>query len=367
VTCMSLPSYHIARKDFSEDMTSQFPWTDGFELDRDLPHVSAQAIIETLGPMISEERKDRIQSVVSSRCFGVLPVIENPYDFGNVAAVCRSADALGFGALHVIRRKDKDKYKQSTRTSGGSDKWLDIRLHNGTEECLTELKARGFHIVATCLGTDEKKAKRPDEIDWTVPTAIVFGNELEGVSETVVDMADSICEIPIDGFVESYNISVAASLIFWEARRIRTENMGKHGDLTNEEQEILRAIFYLRNKGVFKQYASALLKRQPPEWQKHRGSWLGKEFLPEEDEVEALRDSAFIRKQQAKNVTCHLWDGTTCYGEKHLYSGHKTCRFAAGHIPNRNTLDIESLKKQCTRYGKEMPSVFETTQSSVQS
>jgi len=188
---------------------------------------------------------------------------------------------------------------------------------------------------------------------------------LEGVSETVVDMADSICEIPIDGFVESYNISVAASLIFWEARRIRTENMGKHGDLTNEEQEILRAIFYLRNKGVFKQYASALLKRQPPEWQKHRGSWLGKEFLPEEDEVEALRDSAFIRKQQAKNVTCHLWDGTTCYGEKHLYSEHKTCRFAAGHIPNRNTLDIESLKKQCTRYGKEMPSVIETTQSSV--
>jgi len=61
--------------------------------------------------------------------------------------------------------------------------------------------------------------------------------------------------------------------MLWEARRVRLDKLGYHGNLTEKEIEILRAVFYLRNKGVFQQYASILLRQKPPEWQVHRGEW----------------------------------------------------------------------------------------------
>lgn len=267
--CQSLPSYHIARKSDGSGDGSRFPWRDGFEIDS-RTNVDAETILETLSPLISEERKERIDLACRQRTFDVLPIIEDPYDWGNVAAVCRSADAMGVGAVHIIRENNTDKFKQSTRTSGGADKWLDIQLFDTTRECLHRAKENGFQVVATCLG---KEAVRPGEIDWSKPTAIVFGNEMKGVSDEVVEMADGMCEIDIDGFVDSYNISVAAALMLWEARRVRLDKLGYHGNLTEKEIEILRAVFYLRNKGVFQQYASILLRQKPPEWQVHRGEW----------------------------------------------------------------------------------------------
>ena len=367
----SLPSYKIARKQFQGGETSQFPWRDGFELSKPSPssdannneecddcmdyrnEYRASMIIDVLGPLISEERKERIRKVIDQRCFQVLPVIEQPHDWGNVAAVCRSADAMGLGALHIIRDANNDAYKQSTRTSGGADKWLDIQLHtvsnaSETQTCLENLKKRGFRIVATCLGTDKKKSKPPSDIDWTHPTAVIFGNELEGIRQETVDMADDICEIPIDGFVESYNISVAASLIFWEARRIRLEKRGSHGDVSDEEKEILEAVYYLRNKGQFVSYASELLRRNPPDWQVYRGDWGGKDFVEQDEYV----DTRFQRKMEAKKMCCHLWDGEKCYGEEYLYSGERKCRFAAAHVPGKSTLNMQRFEKQCAMYGK---------------
>ena len=264
--------------------------------------------------------------------------------------MCRSADALGFGAVHIIRDKQNEKYKQSARTAGGSDKWLDIQLHDcstpaQTRAVLTDLKRRGFRIVATALGTADKISKTPTEIDWTRPTVAVFGNELEGVSPTVMDVADDYCEIPIDGFVESYNVSVAASLVFWEARRVRLEKLGKHGDLDERERDVLRAVYYLRNKGQFVSYASQLLRRSPPRWQQERNlDWGDKEM-----DMDRYVDGKYVRMLKAKNVVCHLWDGEVCLGERHLYK-ERTCRYRRAHHPGQNTLDLDKLREQARRY-----------------
>ena len=365
----SLPAYKIARKQFKDgETTSQFPWRDGFELSKpsdegrgERNEYRASMIIDTLAPLISEERRERIREVIDQRCFDILPIIERPHDWGNVAAVCRSADAMGLGAVHIIRDAHNNAYKQSTRTSGGADKWLDIQLHtvsNGfeTQQCITEFKKRGFRVVATCLGTDKKKSISPGNIDWTQPTAVVFGNELEGISPGVVEMADDICEIPIDGFVESYNISVAASLIFWEARRVRLEKRGSHGDVCDAEKEILEAVFYLRNKGQFVSYASELLKRNPPDWQLYRGDWDGKEFVDQDEYV----DTRYQRKMEAKKMCCHLWDGEKCYGEEFIYSERKKCRFAAAHVPGKSTLNMQRFEEQCALYGKNFRDIVDS-------
>jgi tRNA (guanosine-2'-O-)-methyltransferase len=375
----ALPRYKIARKEFpgSEEFSgdvqeraarlSQFPWQNAFELSRSSDSIySADQIISSLEPIISQERISRIESVIESRCFDVLPLIEHPHDWGNVSAVCRSADALGMGALHIIRDKSNEKYKQSARTSGGADKWLDIQLHDcdsksgeGTRAVLNSLRRdRGMQIVSTALGTETKRAKHPSEIDWTVPTVVVFGNELEGVSQAVLDESDEICEIPIDGFVESFNVSVAASLIFWEARRVRIEKLGRHGDLRDFEKEILKAVFYLRNKGQFVSYASQLLEREPPKWQRDRKlDWGDKSFSMDE-----YVDDKYVRKLKAKAVRCHLWDGKQCLGEKYLYKEGRPCRYARAHVPGKSTLDVEKLRAQAERYqvGHKIPELLQT-------
>ena len=367
LSAYALPRYKIARKDFDDPeydqaSSSQFPWTDAFELEKEGRLYTAAQIVESLQPIISEERINRIDKVIDSRCFDVLPLIEQPHDWGNVSAVCRSADALGFGALHIIRDKRNEKYKQSARTAGGSDKWLDIKLHDcssgeETRAVLTALKERrGFQIVATALGTPEKLSKTPAEIDWTRPTVVVFGNELEGVSQDVMDVADEYCEIPIDGFVESYNVSVAASLTFWEARRVRLEKLGRHGDLEEHEKEVLRAVFYLRNKGQFVSYASQLLRRQPPQWQQDRKlSWGDKDF-----DMDTYADKKYVRKLKAKNVVCHLWNGEVCMGEKYLYAEGRPCRYARAHEPGKSTLNLLKLREQAERYqvGHKIPELL---------
>ena len=141
----ALPHYKLGRKDFDDAVKEQsrFPWKDEFELGRDLV-VSSEDIIQTLEPLMTDERVQRIKDVAARRTFDCLPIMEHPYDLGNVAAVCRSADALGLGAVHIIRNSKDEKYKQSTRTSGGAEKWLDVQLFDSTEECIRRAKMLGY-------------------------------------------------------------------------------------------------------------------------------------------------------------------------------------------------------------------------------
>ncbi|KAL4446858.1 hypothetical protein ABPG77_008102, partial [Micractinium sp. CCAP 211/92] len=205
---------------------------------------------------------------------------------GNLAAVCRSADALGFGAVHVVRSPREERYKQSKRSAAGADKWLDVQVWDSTEECLLHAKKLGYQVVVTHLSPD---AVDIGQIDWTRPTAFVMGNEEKGVSETAVALADACAVVPMVGFVESFNISVAAALIMYEARRCREQKLGSHGDLTEREQELLRAVFFLRNKGQTREYIQHMLERPPPQWQAHRGGgdWGGKTFELRDDSLQA--------------------------------------------------------------------------------
>lgn len=84
------------------------------------------------------------------------------------------------------------------------------------------------------------------DIDWLKPTAFVLGNERAGVSDEVVDAADQCAFIEMSGFVESFNISVAAALVMYEARSQRQRKLGYHGDLPPVEAEALKASMMMR-------------------------------------------------------------------------------------------------------------------------
>ena len=83
-----------------EEETRWFPYIDQFKVKDKV--LTSSRILEMLGPFMLEERRNRIERVVLNRTYSVCPVVEGLLDLGNIAAVFRSADALGFQSVHVI-------------------------------------------------------------------------------------------------------------------------------------------------------------------------------------------------------------------------------------------------------------------------
>ena len=199
-------------------------------------------IIECLQGYISEQRLQRIDTVIQQRTNTVVTVIEGLVNSGNVNAVMRSAEGLGFQQFHII--ENNAHFKHSERTSQGADKWLSVHRWATPKDCVDMLHRNEYNVVVTHL---DDTAVPIDRIDFTKPTALVFGNEKNGASADMLARADQRCIIPMAGFVQSFNISVAAAVGLYHAYRDRLTRQGYHGDLSDEEKKELRASYYYRS------------------------------------------------------------------------------------------------------------------------
>lgn len=229
-------------------MDSRFPHADPLVVGDD--RYGVQDVLTHLAPMVSEARQARIAEVVMQRTYTVVPVVEGLYDLGNVSAVMRTAEALGFQGFHVI--ESGIEFKESPRVTQGADKWLDVENWPSAGACVAGLKRRGYRIAVTHL----EAAVPVQALDFTEPTALIFGNEAEGISEEMLALADVRCVVPMVGFVQSFNISVAAALALHQAFRDRM-GRGGHGDLSEGERAVLAAVFYVRSV----QHDAAILAR----------------------------------------------------------------------------------------------------------
>jgi tRNA (guanosine-2'-O-)-methyltransferase len=205
--------------------------------------LTPEEVIRMLAPVMTPARVERLREVVAGRTRTVAPVIEGLSNTGNVSAVLRSAEALGYQDVHVIRGQN-ERFKHSTRTSQGAERWLDLYRWDGPEACVRHLKAQGYRVVATHLSDD---AVPLAEVDFTQPTALVFGNERDGISPAMQRLADRRVVIPLAGFTESFNVSVAAAVGLYHAQQDRLRRQGHHADLSPEAQTRLRARFTLRS------------------------------------------------------------------------------------------------------------------------
>ncbi len=202
---------------------------------------TVEQIINQIGPLLTEERRLRLSEVVARRTFNFVPVFENPYDLGNISAVMRSSEAFGFLEVDLVI-PEQSRFKAANRVARGADKWLDVKAFRSAGECVKNLKDRGFQVYATHL-----EAARPiEEIDFSKPTAVVLGNEKDGVSQEMLSAVDGRFIVPMQGFTQSFNISVAAAVIFYHAWRQRSEVLGQCGDLSEEQQKQVLANYYLR-------------------------------------------------------------------------------------------------------------------------
>lgn len=167
--------------------------------------------------MVSEKRLDTIKRVVKHRQLDLTLILENIHDSHNVGAIFRSADAVGIDEVQLLYTKEKFPVLHPKVTASGG-KWVKQNQYADPKKLAGDLKGRGFKLYTTHLSAE---AVSFHDIDWTLPTAIILGNENRGVSSEMSDLADKNIHIPMFGMVESLNVSVATAVILFEACRQR--------------------------------------------------------------------------------------------------------------------------------------------------
>ncbi|MFO0585743.1 MAG: RNA methyltransferase [Anaeromyxobacter sp.] len=209
------------------------------------------------------ERKARIDEVVAGRTRTLTVVMEAFCDPQNVNAVLRTCEAFGVQTLHVIEGPMKG-FDRNKKISQNADKWLEVTRWKTTRECLEKLRADGFAIYATHLDED-KQPKELGELGFSGKVALVFGNEHRGVTDEAVSLSDATYAIPMHGFSQSLNVSVAAAISLAKAVEKRRAERGRHGDLTEAEAQALRDRYYVlavKQRSRFAKAEAALERRE---------------------------------------------------------------------------------------------------------
>jgi len=185
-------------------------------------------------------RVQRIEGVLRRRQPSLAVVLEDVHDPHNASAVLRSCDAVGVTDVHLVYvHNDRPRKAFNRTTSASAAKWVRTHLHDSIETCYAHLRSQGFRIQAAAVRADSRDIY---ELDLTAPTALVFGNERRGVTDRALDLADGTFSIPMQGMVESLNISVACAVTLYEAmRQRRAVGMYAQPQLDEAAIEALRA------------------------------------------------------------------------------------------------------------------------------
>ena len=166
---------------------------------------------------MTPERQQRLLTVLNRRQPDLTVIADKTHKPRNLAALVRNCDAVGIPKMHIVR-PDDEGYQRFRGTTKGSDRWVETVQHDNLTDALTTVRGQGMKIYAAHLSETAVDFR---DVDYTVPCAILMGNEKAGISEQAAREADQHIIIPMMGMVESFNVSTAAGIILVEAQRQR--------------------------------------------------------------------------------------------------------------------------------------------------
>jgi tRNA (guanosine-2'-O-)-methyltransferase len=209
-----------------------------------------------LAQFVSDHKKEFVDRVLSQRTRYVTVVLENIYQSQNASATLRTSECMGLQEVHII--ENTAKYHLNIRVLKGADKWLDLHRYrtkgiNNTQTCFAKLKSEGYKIFVADPAEDGVSI---EDLNVDKKVALVFGNELRGVSDYAVENADAKIRIPMYGFTESLNISVSVAICLNTImQKLRDSEIAFH--LMDEEKKRIKLEWY---KKIVKR--SDLLERE---------------------------------------------------------------------------------------------------------
>lgn len=188
-----------------------------------------------LSKFLTDDRKQLFEKTVKQRTNFFSMVIENIHKSQNASAIVRTADCLGVQKLSII--ENNNSFETNEEISLGASKWVTItkynKQENNTKACFDDLRLQGYKIVATM---PYKNDIFLDDLPIDNKMAIVFGSEVDGISNEAIKNADTFMKIPMYGFTESFNISVSAAItMHYLTNKLRKSNIPWQ---MNEEQQL---------------------------------------------------------------------------------------------------------------------------------
>ena len=204
---------------------------------------------DLLKSFLDPRRLARIETVAAQRTSRLTVVLDQLHNSHNISAVLRSADAFGLRDVHIVGNLDV-----SQGIALGTDDWLRIHLHETPEAARLFLEKEGFDLVVTApedqggRATAEGVKSLPIfSLPFQDKLALVFGNEKAGVSKELFAVAKYHAFIPMLGFVESLNISVACAISLF-ASTVRISERERQVDPLDEgERQELVSEWLRRN------------------------------------------------------------------------------------------------------------------------
>lgn len=165
-------------------------------------------LLSYLEDFISDKRRERFAAVLANRTKYIKVALEDVFQLHNASAVVRSCDIFGIQEAHIIENRNRNPLDKNIAM--GAQQWVDVWRYTGTTQCLSALRADGYKIIAT---TPHENAVVLSDFSIDGKEALFFGTERDGLSTEVLEQADGFLKIPMKGFTESLNISVAAAII----------------------------------------------------------------------------------------------------------------------------------------------------------
>ena len=191
-------------------------------------------LLNYLETYITENRRQRFNSVLSNRTQHFTVATEDVYQLHNTSAVMRTCDVFGVQELSIIEEQNVKRIDREIAM--GAQKWVDLNRFNTAKDCINYMKNEGYQIVATTPHNDDSLLQ---DFDISKKTCFFFGRETEGLSQDVIDSADCFLKIPMVGFTESLNISVSAAIILQHVTtKLKSSNID--WQLTEEERNAIK-------------------------------------------------------------------------------------------------------------------------------
>ncbi len=161
-------------------------------------------------------RFQRIKHVLNSRMADLTVLIEGVNKPHNLSAIIRTCDGAGVFQANFIC--DHNEVKTFNSTAQGSQKWVNLRNHESYLKATKTLKKEGFKLYGTSLNENSIDYR---DFDFTESTCFVLGAEKWGLSNELNAQVDESIYIPMNGMVQSLNVSVAGAILLFEAVRQR--------------------------------------------------------------------------------------------------------------------------------------------------
>ncbi|MDD4994352.1 MAG: RNA methyltransferase [Paludibacter sp.] len=164
---------------------------------------------------ITEMNRLTIEEFKEEKKTPFVVILDNVRSLHNVGSVFRTADAFLVEAVYLCGITSTPPQAEIHKTALGAENTVDWKYYEDTHVAVDELKAKGYTMFA--IEQAKGSTMLPDlKLDSSKKYAVILGNEVKGVQQTVVDVCDGCIEIPQFGTKHSLNVSVTGGIIIWE-------------------------------------------------------------------------------------------------------------------------------------------------------